>query len=929
MDRKLLEYLRSGEAWVLLGSGPSIRLGYPTWENLARLAREELRLGRGSSDSGAAEAALRRGDFPAVFEAVAAAIGLPQLLDVLRPRVEPRAATPDNIYRLIAQWPIPVYLTTNFDDELQRQFADLGVPLLSHTNSPDHMALLTSDLRNALFKLHGDLRSTTGLVLTTSQYDAVMRGTEWEHFRRKLEAVFSMARVIIVGHSLSDPHFKHILAAARIGAGIVNPVIWIAPDVSQDEARQYLEDYRIRVVSYENRDGSHRQLEQLLRAVSEFVPPRNAVRLRETVRMMLPAPSEPDPAAPGLHVFNVLHSLPESSDKQVAVISAAIAAVLPGLARTRAFAFHEALRAAGWPAGASLAPTTEAAVLERLTAEGLVVRSGLHFSVDEGGLTRMSALQSQFHHLRAVFQESLRLRLRRTHADLSPDQAAEVVSGIDTAMIGFFRQCGLSLVTTLFPTSGASAGTAPLPLFRFINEYGASYKDFSMRHAFLVTAVDVIVHSEAVERNYLGRLSQGFFAFHLLGAFGSAAADRIARARETVWLVDSSLQIPALAVGTGMHVSLVNGLQRFKEAGIRLFTTDRLFAESAEHLWFAQMVIRNAGGSSSGIVAAARGDAPYRKGNLYLQGFVAWRAAGRGGEWESYLHACFGSRQPTLEDQKARLHERGIECIPFQAWSGFTQNLFERRAALVEEIGDIREGDTGWRGDERDSGVRKKAEPEAEAVLLVRGERAGTLHLISQPAESSPAWFISATSVLNAVDGRDRITWQPEAFLRFASTIYPPIEKEAADDAFEALLWGVAQSGLDVLPQSAVEAAFGARIEESNLALLELREAYDESLAKKYGEPIESVLRRVPIADREIAAVQLSKEIAQAQQERLRAAESGVAAERARATRAEAKLREVESFRKKLEKKKGGAKKRARKQKAASASGAGRQKRKR
>lgn len=40
MDSYLVEYLRSGKAWLLVGSGPSIAAGYPNWRTLAEGAVE-------------------------------------------------------------------------------------------------------------------------------------------------------------------------------------------------------------------------------------------------------------------------------------------------------------------------------------------------------------------------------------------------------------------------------------------------------------------------------------------------------------------------------------------------------------------------------------------------------------------------------------------------------------------------------------------------------------------------------------------------------------------------------------------------------------------------------------------------------------------------------------------------------------------------
>ena len=35
MDKFLIDYLHSGKTWLLIGSGPSVEVGQPSWEELA------------------------------------------------------------------------------------------------------------------------------------------------------------------------------------------------------------------------------------------------------------------------------------------------------------------------------------------------------------------------------------------------------------------------------------------------------------------------------------------------------------------------------------------------------------------------------------------------------------------------------------------------------------------------------------------------------------------------------------------------------------------------------------------------------------------------------------------------------------------------------------------------------------------------------
>ena len=126
MDSYLIDYLRSGEAWVFVGSGPSNAMGYPSWSNLAEAAV------RYSESIGPVDNTLREllekrpPDYPAVFQRVGETVTMPVLLRELRTVMAAYTPGDSEIYDTIASWPVPVYLTTNFDDQIQTSLASLG-----------------------------------------------------------------------------------------------------------------------------------------------------------------------------------------------------------------------------------------------------------------------------------------------------------------------------------------------------------------------------------------------------------------------------------------------------------------------------------------------------------------------------------------------------------------------------------------------------------------------------------------------------------------------------------------------------------------------------------------------------------------------------------------------------------------------------------
>jgi hypothetical protein len=902
MDAFLVDYLKSGKAWLLVGSGPSIDMGYPTSKRLAEAALEIARPTVPQSIFSAMTEQLRRGDYPRVFEIVVEVLGFPTVLAQLRRSLQPIRSA--RIYQLLAKWPIPVYLTTNYDDEIQTQLAALGEAYVPYSNSNDHMDLLAPDLSGAIFKIHGDLRSETGLILTTSQYRAIQEDEKWKYWRTKLTSVFQLNPVIIVGHSLTDPNIRHVLEAAQYGAGVNQPVCWIAPDVPLDQAREYLEKYRIRVISYDNRDGSHCNLYRLIENVTRFVYPRTAVKIRKEIEPLITSPLGNDSAAPGFFVFTKLLKVTDFDQARVTAVCAAIQSVVPKLKELKNFTVDQAVHLAGWPSTIDLALPFKEQVTTYACEIGLLTHTEDRLVLGPKAAELSQEADAHFTHLKGRFHQSLVLRIRRNYQQFNEAQARQLATDIEASLIGFFREAGLSLATTLFTAvQGFPASAVPSSVIAYLNQAAARYDDLLHRQAFSTIAVDIFSEPEEADKEYLGRVSQGFFSFHALGLFGEAARERLNNAKQTVWLIDSSVQIPALAIAAPTSAMFRDVFTRLKAMGIRVFSTENIFDETREHYWFADKVIQENGVTSPLILAAALGQAPFRKANLFLEGFVRWQAAGNPADWDAYNVVAFGHTKPSKDNLREALFGIGIEVVPLENWPGYQNGDLQISADLTNSILEkwgtiLSSGHPG--NSDMAVDLYEKAQPEAEVMLVVEEERAGRYHIISEPGHSSPAWFISQTSMLNLVHDGPRITWQPEAFLRFASTLAPSTDVDSAARAFDVLLFAFTEAGVSLLDQKAIAAVFGGVIDQATISLEPLQKAYEETLAWKYGEDPQAILRRMPQQYRPLAALQIANEIALVQSDRSKYSEAITAAAIQRASQAEKRAERLEGIERKI-----------------------------
>jgi len=104
MDPFLIDYLKSGQAWLLVGSGPSSAMGYPMWGALAASSVALARSEGVGHDLSRLESAAKANDYPSTMEEAAAIVGLPRLIQYLRGTLTPSTAS--KVYEYLERYRI-------------------------------------------------------------------------------------------------------------------------------------------------------------------------------------------------------------------------------------------------------------------------------------------------------------------------------------------------------------------------------------------------------------------------------------------------------------------------------------------------------------------------------------------------------------------------------------------------------------------------------------------------------------------------------------------------------------------------------------------------------------------------------------------------------------------------------------------------------
>ena len=203
-DKRLIRSINNGRCFVLVGSGPSCEVGYPSWQRLAELTYAELtKIGR-VSDTKSYEKYLMNKKYPEFFRQAERDLGnRNDLVRMIRPLLNPSTKKHGVLYELISKWPFACYLTTNFDDEIASYLDGLGEYFTTIRNRQEDFSSFRDGVSHLIQKIHSDLNYPDEVVLTSADYRRLYIEDSGRYFRDKLRQAFEMFDVFIIGHSLS------------------------------------------------------------------------------------------------------------------------------------------------------------------------------------------------------------------------------------------------------------------------------------------------------------------------------------------------------------------------------------------------------------------------------------------------------------------------------------------------------------------------------------------------------------------------------------------------------------------------------------------------------------------------------------------------------------------------------------------------------
>jgi len=193
----LVEACALGTGILFTGAAIGPLAGLPTWGMLLEKLTEKWS-GEFSEDRlRGIGTLLERGDEDAVAELLESRLGRVGLMLEIGLELS-GARPPDELVDLVQRIPFSAFLTTNFDDLLEKATADLAPLMLTPRSSHDFSALLRGT-RPFILKLHGDPVEPESTTATLPDLRATI--DEVPSLRATLRAFFETRSVFFIGHT--------------------------------------------------------------------------------------------------------------------------------------------------------------------------------------------------------------------------------------------------------------------------------------------------------------------------------------------------------------------------------------------------------------------------------------------------------------------------------------------------------------------------------------------------------------------------------------------------------------------------------------------------------------------------------------------------------------------------------------------------------
>jgi len=278
--RSFVEELAVGDVVAVVGSGPSVAAGYPSWEKLLDAMIQECENeAPGMAVTRERRRELRKGHLLEVAGECTRLLSPAHYRRFMQKVFSGNAIGPHGLHERLASLPFSSFLTTNYDDLLEVALRKHRVGQPVDVFSWKNVAMLADAVQRRrcyVFKLHGEIGDIESVVISQQHYhDLLFRN---EPYQTALSQVLLSRTALFVGYGLRD--LDLLLALGRhstVFRGFSRTHYALLPDVSGVLARSFEANFGIKVIPY-SRKRNDNALDEALAALTEAVESASSAR---------------------------------------------------------------------------------------------------------------------------------------------------------------------------------------------------------------------------------------------------------------------------------------------------------------------------------------------------------------------------------------------------------------------------------------------------------------------------------------------------------------------------------------------------------------------------------------------------------------------------------------------------------------------------
>lgn len=796
-DRDLIRCINSGRCFVLIGSGPSTEIGYPSWSKLAEGIWEEVKKTNPEADERSFNKFMQDELYPEALRQAEVDFNknrteFVNLAHKVFTSLHQTRSINNPIYTYLAQWPFACYLTTNYDDEIYNSLKNHGEYFLVRGNDNDDFSGIRDGITNLIIKIHSDFSCPEKIILTSVDYEACKNDNRWDYYRTHLRRIFETFDLLIIGHGMKDPDLQQMLSIAKTTSLPSHPIYMIIADMTEGEKRELYERYNIRTVSYNNTNKNHDELKRILQITNKFIATRG------NTQPQIQHVTEDDTInATSLFLYRTLSTF--GSNEQMSVVQIMSPIILRILNNGLALSIddiHTIMNEYFNPI--DINHTTECC--EQLINHNLLLnRNGL-LTLSIQGKNEISQIEN----VRKIEEDQaygqIKMKISDQYPNILPEDVDMIVSTLKQCIVAFFQNRGISAAAVIIGKE-REGGVIKTDIFQELYNASTILRS-ELKGPFLDIGGDLFLNPSEPQQKYLASLAQGFFLYHMAGLDPSCSRIRKDFFSETAWILDSSVILQYLAIGCAGYDYTKSLFEILIDAKATLYITNRLLLEVQRHLKWAKELV-----SQYGVESSVFRDAALAKGfkqNLFIDGYIRLSAKGEIGSFEDYL------KELKLDMSKVSISN--IQHINICEICN-DPKILSNMKAYQNEIAEKRKQRNTFRHDQQ-------CEAEAEVIALIE--------YFSATEPSKRFYFVSQSHLLNDIGKEQTITWSPEMLYRYVCSL--PAVKNDPSLFQQCLLDTFYNSGITIIDQKQYRRFFGVAIDQAKIQFEKEKQRFIDQL---------------------------------------------------------------------------------------------------